>query len=1292
MTAGTKARRWIAGGVAALAIGAALGVGALRFAAAQLPDIQSRVARQIQAETGLALSFDSLDARFGRYGPEVYFGGARLVGAERGEVLVTARAGRVSFAILRSLLHRRLEIGRVVLESPRLDFVIFPDRHIELAGQSGIALRRSGPRREFGLERLPRGVVEIRDATLGFRDLGLEAGDFEVRRVDLVLERGAKDLVVEGRVDLPRRFGRRLELAAGARGALADPGGLDWRLDVDLREVDFAGLAASFPWARALPSRGRGSLRIEAEGTGRTLAAAAGSFAFENLRLPAVAGTPAPAYRRAAADFSFAAEDDGWRLALRDLELSTEGRSWEPGPLAVVVHRQEGRPARVELEARYLRLENLLPLVGLAPASAARELALELAPRGVLRDVQLRVAGFAPGRVPDVEGRLAFEELGLAPRGKMPGFDGLAGRLEARDGAGRVALEARDLALDWPAEWRGTQRFASLEAEAGWERMPFGLRLFADELQVDTAHGRARGRLRLLQRPGETPLLDLEARVEDVDMTQLSRYLPTSRLAPKPLAWLDGAFRAGRIVSGEARVTGPVRGFPYRNGEGRFTARARVEGVTLSYAPGWPEAWDLAGEVAFAGPSFRAADIAGRVADVGVPRAVAELADWRDAPLLLRANFEGDAAAAHRLLASSPLGPKLGPAFAQLEAAGRLDGETVMVLPLKRLAERVVTVRVAGRGLRLGLAGLAEPLTAVAGELHVRNAEVYAPRLTGEFAGGGFEARLDTQRAPSGALTTRIEAAGSIEGARLQALLGLPPRAGLAGVTTWRASGVLPRMPSGGERSTAVVRIASPLTGLASALPAPFAKAASAPRPLSVEMRFEPDAAVELDATLDPDLRARLRFRRTEAGRVLDRGVVRVGGGAAGLPAAPGLHVEGRIPALRVSDWLELRPVRPGGRRLQDWLAEVDLDVGRLEVLGYEFERVAGRMQPGSTGWDVAVEAPAVAGRVVLPYDFDGQTPLLLELSRFTLGARARRGEGEADPRKLPPIRADIRALRFDRYDLGHLKAEIARLPDGLALERFDIGHAAYRASGRGRWIATDAGSTSALDFEIDSRDARGLLTAFGFAPLIEAREADIEARLAWPGPPDANVLSRVSGTASLRFAGGRVASVDPGAGRVLGLMSLAHLPRRLALDFDDVTDEGLAFDTVTGDFRLVDGTAYTDDLLLRGPATEIGIAGRTDLGGRSYDQTAIVTGQLGASIGVAGAIAGGPVVGAALFLISQIFKEPLAGAVRAYYRITGPWESPQVRKIDAEELREAAGLAVAPAGPGEIPAAGGLP
>jgi uncharacterized protein YhdP len=216
-----------------------------------------------------------------------------------------------------------------------------------------------------------------------------------------------------------------------------------------------------------------------------------------------------------------------------------------------------------------------------------------------------------------------------------------------------------------------------------------------------------------------------------------------------------------------------------------------------------------------------------------------------------------------------------------------------------------------------------------------------------------------------------------------------------------------------------------------------------------------------------------------------------------------------------------------------------------------------------------------------------------------------------------------------------------------------------------------DAGAACTLDFDVTTGDVKAFMAAMQLGTQVEGEDGHVSARLNWPGPPELGAIGRLSGTLQVSAKNGNLTAVEPGAGRVFGLMSLAHLKRRLALDFKDLTGEGLSFDALRGTWRLTNGDAYTDNLTLRGSAAEIGVAGHTNLRDRTYDQTAVVTGQLGASLGVAGALAGGPVVGAALLLFSQVFKEPLQGVTRGYYRITGSWDDPQVSRIDARELKD---------------------
>jgi uncharacterized protein YhdP len=62
----------------------------------------------------------------------------------------------------------------------------------------------------------------------------------------------------------------------------------------------------------------------------------------------------------------------------------------------------------------------------------------------------------------------------------------------------------------------------------------------------------------------------------------------------------------------------------------------------------------------------------------------------------------------------------------------------------------------------------------------------------------------------------------------------------------------------------------------------------------------------------------------------------------------------------------------------------------------------------------------------------------------------------------------------------------------------------------------------------------------------------------------------------------------------------------------------------------------------------------------------------------LAGAVLGGPAVGAALLLFNQLFADKVDELSRVQYRITGPWADPVVERITAE--------------PSSPPATGGAP
>jgi uncharacterized protein YhdP len=69
----------------------------------------------------------------------------------------------------------------------------------------------------------------------------------------------------------------------------------------------------------------------------------------------------------------------------------------------------------------------------------------------------------------------------------------------------------------------------------------------------------------------------------------------------------------------------------------------------------------------------------------------------------------------------------------------------------------------------------------------------------------------------------------------------------------------------------------------------------------------------------------------------------------------------------------------------------------------------------------------------------------------------------------------------------------------------------------------------------------------------------------------------------------------------------------------------------------------------------------------RDYDQKVTVTPQVSSSLPIAGAIAGGPAVGAAVFLAEKLVGDKFNRMTRVHYRVSGSWDKPKYEKLSKQ-------------------------
>jgi len=330
-----------------------------------------------------------------------------------------------------------------------------------------------------------------------------------------------------------------------------------------------------------------------------------------------------------------------------------------------------------------------------------------------------------------------------------------------------------------------------------------------------------------------------------------------------------------------------------------------------------------------------------------------------------------------------------------------------------------------------------------------------------------------------------------------------------------------------------------------------------------------------------------------------------------------------------------------------------------------------------------------VVGSISLPSGAAATEPWQLEFQRLKFidgpgaadsGDVLRPGDalqagGPANPRGIPAIKFHAADVIWGERQFGDVSATLGKLDDGISLDDLLVNGGNFTVNAKGEWRGKDAG-LARIEGTLASTDVAATLRQLGYDAVIEAKTGKMEFDMSWSGAPTAAALSLATGHVQVALDKGQITGLKPGAGRVVGLASVAALPRRLALDFSDLTDKGLAFDTVRGDFDLREGSAFTDDVLVKGPAAEIGLIGRIGLKNKDYDQTAVVTGNVSSSLPLA-AFAAGPVIGGAVLIFTQVFKQPLKGLARGYYRITGNWDNPTVERIKSADA--AAATAEAP-------------
>lgn len=1164
-----------------------------------------------------------------------------------------------------SLWHFGLVLHRLEIVAPDLDIRRDVEGRLFVAGLE-LGGEPSGPGFDDWL--LAQERVVVRDAALRWHDERRGAPVLELRHLNFDLQNSGNRHRFGFTAEPPTALAARLDLRGDFRGDDIDA--LEaWKGEV-YGELDYADLAGWRAWVDypvELP-RGSGGVRAWLSFARKQPTGITADVRLADLAVRLAPDLPLLDLSHLEGRLALKRLPDGYAAETKKLSLATrDGIRVDPTDLRLrYLPPAANRLGSGEFETSGLDLGALAALAARLPLpDEIRARLAAYAPQGRLKNLRL---GWQAGAdaLDAWRAQGEFRGIALAAHGNLPGFAGLSGRIEGDEKSGTLTLDSQHAVLELPTVFADPRLpLDALTAQLHWKagRDGVDIELARAAFRNQDAHGEAAGRYRPSSRGGLGDI-DLTAKVTQAAGDAVWRYMPL--LVNKDVRdWLRASISGGRSDETTLRLKGDLDRFPFRDGSGIFQVKGRFKGGMLRYAEGWPEIRDIDGELLFDGPRMLITGHKGSIMGVGIGPVTAEIADLEASEELMVLN--GRAAGATegflRFIEASPVGERIDHFTADMTAAGNGELQLKLEMPLRRIETTKVDGRYRFLGNRLVPDPDMPPLADVNGELHFTADRLQAQKIRAAMF--GMPMSVDIATTGDGAVA--VKAAGSASARGLRQQFG-PLFDNLAGTAAW--SGTV-RV----RKKTAELRIESNLQGMASSLPEPFNKTTNEALPLLVERKQAPGNRDVTNLTLGQALKATLVRRHDADKTAIERGVVAVGT----PPRLPERGVLLAVQAKRIDAdlWRRLFASAGNGGSGSGATAlpidQIDLRTDELTLFDRSVAGLRLNARLAGNQWKAEVKSRDASG--FLEWDGRGAGRLTGHLAHLTIPETL---PGKAAP---PPteISEDMPAidLAIDRFslhgkDVGVFKIKAENAGDGYWNAHLEVRNDDATLSGDGRWRPSISAEETRLDFKLAAKSIEGLLDRLGYPDAVRRGTARLDGTLSWAGPPTRLDYGSLAGKVDFEAANGQFNKLEPGVGRLLGVLSLQSLPRRLTLDFRDVFSEGFAFDGIAGQATIARGIMETRNLQIAGPSAKVMMTGTVNLGAETQDLKVRVAPAVGETIAT-GVLLANPATGAAAWVFNKLFGNPFDQAFAFEYAVTGSWSDPKVEKLAGpKEPREA--------------------
>ncbi|MCK6262278.1 TIGR02099 family protein [Vibrio sp. ZSDE26] len=965
----------------------------------------------------------------------------------------------------------------------------------------------------------------------------------------------------------------------------------------------------------------------------------------------------------------------GWIVNGHSLKLRTDEVEWPELDIAL-----DWQPKQWRLNVSQLDFEALRPLARLVPEfDDSVKLIEEFNFTGQLEDIRVSMGK----GIESLKYSAELHSAGMAQWGLLPEVHHASISLFGTPEQAKASVSLIDDVLPYGDVFQAPLNIRQGQVDIVWENTDEGWSLWADKVTAATPDLQVLGAFRLDFPVGKSPFLSFYAEADLYNASQTWRYLPTLALGQSLTDYLSTAIQAGKVNTSKLLWYGELGNFPYHKNNGMFQAWVGLEEAKFSFDTAWPPITDLQLDLLFENDAMHLDSRDATLMDVEGRRITGRIPELAgNGHIEIEASARGQGNAVRNYMTASPLVDSVGAALTAIQIDGEVESEFQLYIPFHDGEEARAWGYADLKSNHVEIDAPPMTLESVTGRIEFDNDVVQAAGLSAELLKQPISLDFSGENSGTG-YAVGIDLLGDWDIRPLTPYIGERWTQDLSGHAPWQSEISIQLNDVG---FTYQIELNADMKMVQSDYPYPLGK------PLKTKGEARLQASGNQESISARLLMPRAKYQaeidiRPDVPVITATNLV-VGNGSFKISPVVGHHAQIRTQKFDLDKWLEIssRPVTAQKSVLDELNTptipmpqRVNINVADLTLAGIEWHDVDFSARRKNLGWYFDLESQEVSGEAsyIEPYDLavsldrlhiyipaldeidDDQSLLTVETEPKELISSFDR----AFHQSMPNLTLTIDDFWLQGYKVGKVNVDLVRQGDKLEWKDISITSGSNSVEIDGAWTLTDTQSFTEFNLELRGENNSDLMERFGISSGIQRAPFDLSAQMKWDGAPWSMHVDTLEGKVKSTLGKGVVSDVS-GAARLLGLFSLDSIIRKMQLDFTDVFDKGMAFNSIKGTGEVRNGIFVTNDIRMDAVAGEMNIKGLANLNDRTVDAEVNFVPDITSGIPVLTAFAVTPQTAVYVLAITTVIAPVVEVFTQVNYEVKGPLDSPSVNEL----------------------------